>query len=92
VILSACTLKGCMKARQGFDFPRFHKLKLKGENKMPDITMYKGGECEMKETCYRFKAIADPLRQSYFMTPPFYHIEKEYKREFVCTHYWKESE
>lgn len=38
---------------------------------MPDITMCSGAGCSMKEQCYRFKAIPNPYRQSYFMTPPF---------------------
>ena len=37
---------------------------------MPDIAMCKGGECTMKETCYRFKAAPNEYRQSYFNNPP----------------------
>ncbi len=53
---------------------------------MPDITMCKGGSCSIKETCYRFKVIPNPARQSYFSTPPFI-IEKNSKID--CKYYEK---
>jgi hypothetical protein len=36
---------------------------------MPDITMCSGGNCGLRETCYRFKAQAAPM-QSWFDVPP----------------------
>jgi hypothetical protein len=35
----------------------------------------------MKETCYRFTAIADKLWQSYFMNAPI-------KEDNTCDYYW----
>lgn len=32
---------------------------------MADITMCGNKDCTLKETCYRFTAIANPYRQSY---------------------------
>ena len=37
---------------------------------MPDISMCKGEDCTIKETCYRFKATPNEYRQSYFTNPP----------------------
>lgn len=37
---------------------------------MADITMCSGHSCPMKEKCYRFVAIPNIYRQSYFMKPP----------------------
>lgn len=37
---------------------------------MADITMCSGHECPMKENCYRFMAIPNINRQSYFFSPP----------------------
>jgi len=52
---------------------------------MPDISMCEGGNCPLKETCYRYKAVPNEYRQSYFETPPFKMIEGEVK----CEHYWE---
>lgn len=38
---------------------------------MPDISMCTGGDCPMKDKCYRFTATPDEHRQAYFQTPPF---------------------
>lgn len=38
---------------------------------MPDISMCEGGECPLKEKCYRFKAKPSKYRQSYFEKPPY---------------------
>lgn len=38
---------------------------------MADITMCKGGNCPLKETCYRFKANINTIYQSYFLKPPY---------------------
>jgi hypothetical protein len=35
---------------------------------MADITMCKGQDCPLRESCYRYTAQANPFRQSYFMT------------------------
>lgn len=53
---------------------------------MPDITMCKGNDCPLKESCYRYTAIADELAQSYFMNPPY--KEEENK----CDHYWNNED
>ncbi len=37
---------------------------------MPDITMCKGKDCEIKNSCYRYKAIPDNYLQSYFLVSP----------------------
>lgn len=37
---------------------------------MADITMCSGQGCPMKEKCYRFMAIPNIYRQSYFVNPP----------------------
>lgn len=36
-----------------------------------DISKCEGTNCPLKETCYRFRAIPNEYRQSYFMEPPF---------------------
>ena len=47
---------------------------------MPDITMCKGNDCPLKETCYRYKA--KPCEyQSYFMEAPY--------KDDDCSHYWE---
>ena len=48
---------------------------------MPDISKCSGEGCPMKETCYRFTAIADKLWQSYFMNAPI-------KEDNTCDYYW----
>ena len=45
---------------------------------MPDITMCNGIGCEAKETCYRYKAIPNEHRQSYFLEPPIKNNGCEY--------------
>jgi hypothetical protein len=50
---------------------------------MADITMCPGNDCPLKESCYRYTAIPNEYRQSYFITPPY--DEEENK----CDHYWK---
>ncbi len=47
---------------------------------MPDITMCSGEGCELKETCYRYKAIPNEYRQSFFKQPPIVNNKSgEYK-------------
>lgn len=50
---------------------------------MADITMCKSKDCPLKEKCYRFLAVANEYRQSYFVESPF---DKELNK---CEHYWK---
>lgn len=38
---------------------------------MPDITMCQGGDCPIKETCYRYTAPVSDFRQSWFCEYPF---------------------
>lgn len=42
--------------------------------------MCKGGECPLKETCYRYKAESEKYGQSYFTEPPYSNEE--------CDYYW----
>jgi len=46
------------------------------------MSMCKGTNCPLKETCYRYTAIANEFRQSYFFDVPF-DEEKE-----KCDYYW----
>ena len=57
---------------------------MKYKNKMPDITMCNGVGCQMKETCYRYKATPSEFRQSYFFTAP--------NKGLDCNYYWKLEE
>lgn len=45
---------------------------------MPDLTMCKGKNCEIKNSCYRFKAIPDNYLQSYFLISPIKNNGCEY--------------
>ena len=38
---------------------------------MPDISMCPGGDCVLKDTCYRYKATPTPEWQTYFVEPPY---------------------
>jgi len=51
---------------------------------MPDITMCEGGECTIKEDCYRYTAKPSGDMQSYFVEPPF---EKKMGGS-ACEYYW----
>ena len=51
---------------------------------MPDITMCKGDQCPLKETCYRYKA-KPSMYQSYFVDIPL-------KEDGTCEYFmeiWK---
>jgi len=49
---------------------------------MPDISKCTGGDCPLKETCFRY--LAKPsFRQSYFAEPPY--------TDQGCEHYWKDN-
>ena len=49
---------------------------------MPDITMCKGGNCPIKETCYCFTATPSEWRQSYFIDVPL-------KEDGTCEYFMK---
>jgi len=49
---------------------------------MPDITMCRGNDCELKDNCYRHKAEPSEFRQSWFMKPPYESI-------FECEYFWE---
>jgi hypothetical protein len=53
---------------------------------MPDITMCHGGECPVKEKCYRHTAKASNY-QSYFAKPPLEVKDGVAK----CDHYWGDN-
>jgi len=48
---------------------------------MADITMCSGNNCELAQTCYRYKAIPNEFRQSYFVKPP--------NDGLICEYYWE---
>jgi hypothetical protein len=47
---------------------------------MPDISMCPGTHCPQANDCYRFRAIPNEYRQSYFMTPPL--------EDGKCDYFW----
>ena len=49
---------------------------------MADITKCTGEGCELKETCYRFKANTNEFRQAYFTNPPNTEVDK-------CVYFWE---
>ena len=54
---------------------------------MADITMCSGKDCKIKDRCYRFTAVKNEFRQSYFFNPPF-----EIKdNTFSCEMFWGEE-
>ncbi|MEP2671270.1 MAG: hypothetical protein ABJH04_19865 [Cyclobacteriaceae bacterium] len=56
---------------------------------MADITMCSGGDCPLKENCYRFLAEEEKLTdQTYFARPPFSWVEGE----ATCKFFWKIEE
>lgn len=59
--------------------------KEEGISKMPDISMCEGIGCPIKTTCYRFRALPTPYRQSYFSNPPI-------KEDKSCDYYMKYHE
>ncbi len=50
---------------------------------MPDITMCPGGDCPVKDKCYRYTANANELYQMYFVDPPY--------KDGKCEYYWGEN-
>jgi len=51
---------------------------------MADISMCSGKGCELKETCYRFKAKPNEYRQAYFFNAPK-------SSPTNCIYYWDRS-
>lgn len=51
---------------------------------MSDITKCPGDNCPLKETCYRFTAIANTFRQFYFIKSPI-------KENKTCDDYWEDN-
>lgn len=52
---------------------------------MPDISMCFGGECPLKNSCYRFLAKPENYEdQTYFSNPPF-----DPKKDPICQFYWE---
>lgn len=51
---------------------------------MPDISMCKGGGCELKELCYRYTAQPNPYRQTFFGCPPY----QKKMGGSACEYYW----
>lgn len=57
---------------------------------MADITMCTGKGCNMKETCYRYKAKANEAWQTYFLGTP--HKDKvDDDNNTICDKYWEEE-
>lgn len=52
---------------------------------MPDITMCDGNHCELRSTCYRYKAEPSKYMQSYFLKEPFQNPNE-------CVEYWEVCE
>jgi len=52
---------------------------------MADITKCKGGNCNMKESCYRFTAKDSEYRQSYFSELPI-------NKDGSCDMYWDKNQ
>lgn len=48
---------------------------------MADISKCFGGECPLKDTCYRFLVPSNDWHQSYFAEPPY--------KEEKCEHYYE---
>lgn len=53
---------------------------------MPDISMCFGGKCKIKTTCYRWRAEPDPMRQTWFKSPPYTALAKHGRQ--ACAYYW----
>ena len=50
---------------------------------MSDITMCKGTDCPMKDSCYRYTANKNELNQSYFTEQPI--------KDGKCEMYWSDT-
>ena len=51
---------------------------------MADITKCHGDMCSKKDQCYRYTAVSNEYRQSYFMNTPI-------KDDGTCEHFWKDE-
>lgn len=49
---------------------------------MPDISMCKGDECPIKESCYRFTAKPSEYTQSWFVDVPYSKVMER------CDYHW----
>ncbi len=47
---------------------------------MPDITMCDDEKCHLKKICYRFRAIPNEHRQSYFLQTP--------RKDYECDYFY----
>ncbi|GAA6203687.1 hypothetical protein [Thalassotalea sp. SU-HH00458] len=47
---------------------------------MPDIAMCRGESCPIRIGCYRYRAVPNLYRQSYFGRTPYDHQEKDCDR------------
>lgn len=54
---------------------------------MSDITKCPGGDCPIKDKCYRFTASTDEFGQSYFKDPPFT-IKNSH---LICDMFWGQN-
>lgn len=50
---------------------------------MSDISICEGKDCPLKENCYRYKAVPNPYRQSFFANIPYDLKEKK------CEYFWE---
>ena len=49
---------------------------------MPDITMCKGGDCPLKEKCYRNQAPSSSFWQAYFVMIPYTKVHDSVNCEY----------
>ena len=49
---------------------------------MSDICMCRAVNCPISTNCYRYRAVPNPYRQSYFGRTPYDHEKKE------CNRFW----
>lgn len=54
---------------------------------MADITMCKGNNCSMKDSCYRHTATANEFWQSWFIVVPY-----EPAKQPTCDYFWNNKE
>lgn len=47
---------------------------------MPDIAMCRGESCSVRTNCYRYRAVPNPHRQSFFGSSPYDQEEKSCDR------------
>lgn len=66
---------------------------------MADLTMCRGGECPLKNRCYRFTASPDEYQSYFAEIPGRWDCRKETigdkvfdHRDFVCNMYWGERQ